>query len=224
MPFSDELRNQINAQINAQMAIDDLKAEIEKRVEKIYDYYMAEAIQDITKKIKTEARNVASRMTSFDKKEINGTFDFSFSMNQVIPFKDYDTEGKAIQEILIKNKIKEVRNANTTGVIMNIPYPTIQLEKSRYSLLDLNYINKYEARFSGYSKRFFEILETRLQLDGISMGKIYCLLHNVLPFHSSLNIEFFTYHLPTSFTCEEGSNKGKKHVPSRMYFDYSIKL
>lgn len=224
MPFSDELRNQINAQINAQMATDDLKAEIEKRVEKIYDYYMAEAIQDITQKIKTEARNVASRMTSFDKKEINGTFDFSLSMNQVIPFKDYDTEGKAIQEILIKNKIKEVRNANTTGVIMNIPYPTIQLEKSRYSLLDLNYINKYEARFSGYSKRFFEILETRLQLDGISMGKIYCLLHTVFPFHSALNIEFFTYHLPTSFTCVEVSNKDKKHVPINMYFDYSIKL
>ena len=227
MDFTDELRNQINANISEE----NLKAEIEKRVEILYDYYMVQAIHKITKEIKDQIRLEVGRMTSFNRKEINGRFQFKDSI--LIPYDDYDTEGKAIQEIL-KNRKIDVKNANINGVIIDIPYPTVQIEKSKYSLFDLSYNNKYTVSFCGHSKRFFEILEANLQKEGISMGKIYCTIDyyysnafSVYPgYHPSINsqtIEFFTYRLPTS--SEWMIVQEKKHIlPVRMHFDYSIKL
>ena len=217
MDFTDELRNQINANISEE----NLKAEIEKRVDIIYDYYMGKAILKITNEIKDRIRSQVSQMTSFNRKEINGTFHFKNSI--LIPYADYDTEGKAIQEIL-KNRKIAVKNANIDGVIIGIPFPTVQIEKSKCFLLDLSYNNKYTVSFCGRSKRFFEILEACLQKEGISMGKIYCTISSSCIPSDSTTIEFITYRSTTSTDWMNVKEK-MDIIPVRsMHFDYSIKL
>ena len=220
MGFSDELRNTITGNQDNDVAKRKMEEELNQRVDQLYYYYMSVLISQIVGKVKDDARVRASRISNTNIKEISGRIDIH-RIPFIIPYFEDDKESMEIQRIL-RNKPLKLERANEKGIIIEMPYPTLKLEKTRYSLIELNYVNTYSARFVDDSEFFFEMLENMLKLNDITIKSINC----PFTYHGSANIEelkYATYSLPIKFDWIE-YRSNMKPVFAGISFDYSIKL